>query len=170
MLALVCVLGVAILACGTCVTQWFGQKQVDRIDISLVEVGAVLMPPFDMNLEFTAEMTNANSTWVDVEKVDYCLEVNGNPVHCGVYPESGQRLRLVAEDKSQASVKVKPTMETVRKLLESAGRGNGMPEAKLTGRAAVSSPVGSLEFDFKTKPIRFDIRRVGIKVELPTGQ
>jgi LEA14-like dessication related protein len=169
-LALVCVVGVAILACGTCATQWFGQKQVDRIDIALVEVGAVLNPPFDMSLEFTAELTNANPTWVDVDRIDYCLEVNDSAVHCGLYPESGQRLRIVADDKSEASLKLKPTLESVRKLLESAGRGNGLPEARLTGRATVSSPVGSLEFDFKTQPIRFDIRRVGIKVELPTGE
>jgi len=142
---------------------------LEKVEITLVGVKAVVQPPGQVVLDLTCEIANANSSWVDVERVEYCVMVGSFSVRCGVYPSDDTPQRVRANGVIETRIRVVPKPDDVPKLiailLESGGR---QPEAYLTGTAVVKSPIGRLSSDFKTGPIQVAIRKIGLSF-MPDG-
>jgi|GEM_PF-4190147 len=144
------------------------RERLDAVQISLVGVNAVLRPPTDVALDLTCEMENANSSWVEIVRVDYCVHVGGWVVRCGVYPSKDNPQKVKASGVLETQMRVIPRAEDVPKLmallLQSDGR---LPEAYVTGTAELDSPVGRLSSEFQTGPVRIAIRNMGVSIEMP---
>jgi len=146
------------------------QKELEKLKIVLTGVTAEVKLPAQGLLVFTVELENANSAWVDLVETDYCVTINGTKIHCGKHPDGrGKAARVTAEDTAEIDVPVKPTPGNTLKLLKAVISKPGLPKARLEGTARIKSPLGELEYEYKTKPIEFKLKKIGLKVdfELP---
>lgn len=167
LIAGVLILAMILAACCSTILKWFGRKEIEKIEIVLTGVDAVIKPPLELSIEFTCELRNGNPTWVDMTAMDYCVEMNDAKVQCGKYPDGDAKVRVAAGDKVEARVKVFPTAGSAQKVLETILHSPGVPTARVVGTAHIKSPVGTLDFEFQTRPIKFELRRGSIRVELP---
>jgi len=157
-----------VLGCGWVLEQC-ASARLAEVTITLTGVDLVLSPEGPPKLEITCLVKNANTTWVEIERIDYCLTVNGDEVYCGVYPGDRPPGRVVAEDEMEIRVAVRPDLEQGGRLLAALAKRFGIPVARLEGQAKITSPVGDLSFHFVTKEIEFQPRRIGVSVEVGMG-
>ena len=171
LIAALCLAFLALLILG-CVhfIDRYAETQIQKLDIVMTGVEAEFSITSGAVLKVTAELRNTNTAWVDLIKTDYCLTVNGVKVHCGRHPKKGAKVRIVAENTTEVAVTIKPGTGNSLKLLEAVASRVGLPKARLEGTAWIESPVGNLEFPFKTKEITFELKKIGLKIDLSGGK
>lgn len=144
------------------------RERLDAVQISLVGVNAVVKPPKEVALDLTCEMENANSSWVEVVRVDYCVHVAGWVVRCGVYPSQGNPQKVKANGVVETQFRVMPEAGDIPKLVALLLQADGrVPEAYVTGTAELKSPIGKLSSEFQTGPVKIAIRNLGVSIEMP---
>ena len=148
----------------------YAEKQIQELQIVMTGVEAEISTSAGALLKVTAEFRNTNTAWVDLVKTEYCLMVNDIQVHCGRHPRKGAKVRVVADDTTETSVTIRPGPDNSLKLLEAIAARIGLPKARLEGTAWIESPLGNLEFPFKTKEIAFEIKKIGIKIDFSGGK
>lgn len=142
-------------------------QRLNDIEISVVQADAVLKLPVNLTIDVTCELENANSSWVKIESIDYCVYIGTHEFRCDEQKGDDGSMKIGSNGKIETTFKVTPRPADAVMVVDAILSRRWPSEVHVEGRAILDSPVGRLKSDFKTKPVKFELRRVGFSVEAP---